>query len=185
VSLANALKTRILAIDNSTNSTAWSLWEGSKLIDYGEITFPGKYTFDRIPVMVEALAGLRDIAQTVKAIYIEKTAMINSRQTVILLAMSAGAALASIANSGVKIIEVPALSWQSYIGVKITAQDKQKIRKDNPGKVNSWYKTAERKLRKQKIMDFVGKQYGIHVETDNLSDALSIGHFVVNKGYNV
>lgn len=185
MSLAEVFEKTVLGIDNSTNSTAYALFKGKQLIDYGEYKFPGKNTFERLVTMAEKLAPLKELAENVDVICIEKTAMINNRQTVIFLAMAAGAAIALVGNDKSKVLEVSAMTYQSFIGNKaFTKQEKQKLLLANPGKSLTWRKAEMRKIRKQRTMDYVNAKFNIEVENDNISDAIALTYYVVSKVFN-
>lgn len=49
---------KVLAIDGSTKSTGWSVFENNKLLDYGLITASNKNVLDRIPVIVNGLMAV-------------------------------------------------------------------------------------------------------------------------------
>jgi len=182
MSLAQIFEKTTLGIDNSTNSTAYALFKGTKLIDYGEFIFPGKNTFQRLVTMGEILQPLKDIASGVDTICIEKTAMINNKQTVIFLAMAAGAAIATVANQQCQILEIPAMTYQSYIGNKaFSRKEKVELKANHPDKSLSWLKEEMRRIRKQRTMDFVNSKFNIDVSSDNISDAIALTAYVVEK----
>lgn len=180
--LAELFEKTVLGIDNSTNSTAYALFKGKQLIDYGEYKFTGKNTFERLVTMAVQLAPLKELAKDVDIICIEKTAMVNNRQTVIFLAMSAGAVIALIGNDKSKVLEIPAMTYQSYIGNKaFTKQEKQDLYLANLGKSISWRKAEMRRIRKQRTMDYVNAKFDIEVENDNISDAIAIATYTTEK----
>jgi hypothetical protein len=70
------------------------------------------------------------------------------------------------------------MSWQSFIGNKILSKDdKAAIREATPLKSETWYKSAERKLRKQRTMDWVKNTFDIEITDDDVSDAFGIGYW--------
>jgi Holliday junction resolvasome RuvABC endonuclease subunit len=179
MALIDLFAKRFISIDNSTNSTSYALWEGSKLIEFGEIVFKGKDTYERLVTIHDALAELREKCVGINDLYIESSAMVNNRKVVILMALAEGAAISAIAHPGMKIHRVSALVWQKAIGNKPwTKAQKDKLKKDNPGKTAGWYKTEERKQRKQYTMDLVEKEFGVKVENDNQSDSLGLGLYI-------
>ena len=180
--LASVFEKTVLGIDNSTQSCAWALFKGRKLIDYGEIIFQGKNTFERLVGMEAALAELKEKCKSVDVICIEKTAFVQSKSTAIYLGMAAGAVISHIANANTKVIELAATTWQNGIGNGIlTTAEKRAIKVANPGKSAAWLKNAGRLQRKQRTIDFVKKQYGVTVDNDNQSDAIALTHFFVNR----
>lgn len=180
--LAGVFEQTTLAIDNSTQSCAWSLWRGSDLIDFGEVIFKGKNTLERLVNMNEALHDLQTKCQKVDVICIEKTIRVNSQRTAILLGMAAGAVIASIANSSTVVCEVEPSTWQSFIGNKLlTAKEKREIKSNNPGKSLTWLKAEYRRVRKQRTIDFVQQKLGVVVNNDNQSDSIGLGYYKVNQ----
>lgn len=174
--LVGLLKTKYIAIDNSTNSTAWSIWQGEDLIDFGEITFKGKDTYERVVSINEALKPLKELCKDINHLYIESSAMVNNRKVVILMALAEGAVISSISHPGMQIHRISALVWQKSIGNKPwTAAQKAQLKKNNPGKTAGWYKTEERRQRKEFTADVVRKALGVEVTTDNQSDSLGLG----------
>lgn len=179
--LADVFEQTVMGIDNSTRSCAWSLFKGTKLVDYGEVVFVGKDTHERLVGMAEALADLKAKCDSVDVICIEKTTFVQSKQTAILMGMAAGAVISHIANKRTKIVEVGPTVWQKYIGNGIlTAKEKKSIKEANPGKSLSWFKAEYRRFRKQRTIDFVLKTYGVSVDNDNQSDSIALSHYYVN-----
>lgn len=172
----------VLSIDNSTQSCAWALWKGKKLVDYGEVEFTGKNTYERLVGMADALKDLKAKCQKVNIICIEKTAFVQSKQTAILMGMAAGAVISHIANANTKILEIPATTWQSYIGNgTLTAKEKRAVKDANPSKNAAWLKNEYRRIRKQRTMDFVKETFGIEVANDNQGDSIALGFYYVSK----
>lgn len=178
--LASIFKQRVLAIDNSTLSCAWALFEGEVLIDHGEVNFVGANTYERLTSMADALTDLKKLCSKVNVICIEKTIYAQSRQTAILLGMASGAVISHLSNVNTKIIEISPITWQSFIGNKLlTTLEKNQIKKNNPGKSVSWLKGEYRRVRKQRTVDFIKNKFGIVVENDNQSDSIGLGYYMV------
>ena len=80
-----------------------------------------------------------------------------------------------------KVIEVHPLKWQGYINnPNFTKSQKEEIKKEFPGKSDSWYKGKIREIRKQKTMDFA-KTLGVITESDNVGDAVGIAWWGANE----
>lgn len=166
---------RIVCIDNSTNSTAWGIFNGKKLESYGEIAFQGKDTYERIVQIRGTLEPLRKECETINDLYIEQTTFVQSQKTVILLGLAEGAAIASISHPKMRIHRISPLVWQKYIGnPPLTAAEKTKLKKDNPGKSANWFKNEQRKIRKQRTMDYINNRFGIAEPSDNICDAFGL-----------
>jgi hypothetical protein len=112
----------------------------------------------------------------------ESAIYVQNKKTVILLAYAFGAVISALINNGAKIEEVSPLAWQNYIGNKpLTKAEKAAIEKDNPGKSKSWYQNKNREFRKQRTMDWAEAEYGIKVDSDNVSDAIGVAHYGYQK----
>jgi Holliday junction resolvasome RuvABC endonuclease subunit len=178
--LIDVFNKRIICIDNSTNSTAYVIFNGAELEDYGEIRFPGKDTYSRIVTMREALEPLREKCKNIDDLYIEQTTFVQSQRTVILLGLAEGAAIASISHPSMKITRVSPLVWQKYIGnPPFTKAEKAELKQNNLTKSANWLKEEMRRLRKQRTVDYVHGRFGIDDPSDNICDAFGLACWVV------
>lgn len=166
---------KLLGVDASTHSFAWALFEGKKLINYGEITFVGKTTFERLADAQRKVYAMRDQLECDEVV-IEAATMVANKKTVIMMAYAFGAIISALARPGVNVREVPPITWQYAIANKpLTREEKVQIKKDNPGRKESWLKNEAREIRKRRTMDWVAKNYGVTVDSNNISDAIAIG----------
>lgn len=169
-----------MSIDASTNSIAFAIFDGPELELCGKINFVGNTTYEKV---VDAAAKIRAFFQAitkVNAIVIEHTVFMNSPKTAADLALVQGSVLGA---AGVKVIRsVAPITWQNYIGnKKLTKEEKLEIRKEHPGKTDSWYKKYERDLRKEKTIHFIDIQYDRLLSDNDIADAIAIGHYAINK----
>jgi hypothetical protein len=177
----NPAPKRIMAIDASTNSLAFSIFDGGKLECFGKVNFVGTVTYEKV---VDAGAKIKAFfdayAKDIDAIVIEHTVFMNSPKTAADLALVQGAILGA---AGVrKIKSVAPITWQNYIGnKKPSKEDLAKIKLDNPGKSDSWIKTQVREQRKQKTIHFIEVQYDRIVKDNDVADAIGIGHYAINN----
>jgi Holliday junction resolvasome RuvABC endonuclease subunit len=170
----------ICAIDASTNSLAFSIFDDGKLIRFGKINFVGTTTYDKV---VDAGAKVKAFFTAfghIDAIVIEHTVFMNSPKTAADLALVQGAILGA---AGVhKIRSVAPITWQNFIGNKKPSKEELiKIKSENPGRSDSWIKTQIRERRKQKTIHFVEVQYDKIVSDNDVADAIGIGHYAVNN----
>jgi Holliday junction resolvasome RuvABC endonuclease subunit len=170
------------AIDASTNSLAFAIFEDNKIIACGKINFAGLTTYDKI---IDAARKTKSFFDNFnfEAIIIEHTVFMNSPKTAAQLAMVQGALLGAASMSGVKKIgSVSPMTWQNYIGnKKLTKEEKSEIQKKNPGKSVSWFKNEERKVRKQRTINFININYDKQLEDDDVADACAIGHWALKN----
>lgn len=168
----------ICAIDASTNSLAFALFSDNELKSYGKIRFSGNDTYQKVGDAARKSKALFEILG-VDAIIIEQTIYANSPKTAANLALSQGAMLGAARIAGVRIIgSTSPMVWQNWIGNKrLSNEEKLEIVKANPGKSKSWLKSQERSLRKSRTIKYVNIQFDIHVDDDDVADAIAIGHW--------
>ena len=172
----------IIAIDASTNSMAFSVFESGKLVKYGKVRFVGTDALYKAgDACRKAIPFFKSIRSD--AIVLESAIYSNSPKTAMQLSLVQGAIIAAAQVAGIRVVKnVAPMAWQNYVGTKLlSATEKQAIVKKNPGKSKSWYKGKEREVRKQKTMDYVNKRYNIKVTDDDVADAIGIGSYVSDK----
>jgi len=174
--------TSIIAVDASTNSMAFSVFEDGRLIKYGKVRFVGADALykagDACKKAIPFFKAFRS-----DAIVLESAIYSNSPKTAMQLSLVQGAIIAAAQVAGIKTVKTVApMAWQNYVGTKLlSAAEKQSIEKKNPGKSKSWYKSKQRELRKKKTMDYVNKRYGIKIDDDDVADAIGIGSYVSDR----
>jgi hypothetical protein len=85
--------------------------------------------------------------------------------------------------TGVKTIKsINPIAWQTFIGNgRLTNEEKSVLRVSSPGKSDSWYKTKERELRKEKTIKFVNTYYDKKTDDNDIADAVGIGHYAIRN----
>ncbi len=173
---------KIMAIDASTNSLAFSVFINNDLHSFGKIKFSGNTPYDKV------LDACRKTSAFIKhydveAIVIEHTVFMNSPKTAADLALVQGSLLGAAGLEGVRSIRsVAPITWQNFIGnKKMSKEESLAIRREFPGKSDSWYKTYERQLRKEKTIHFIDVQYSKEVSDNDVADAIAIGHYAINN----
>ena len=171
----------IMSIDASTNSLAFAIFKNGNLLEFGKINFSGKNTYEKV---IDAGRKVRAFTYAhqrgIEAIVIEHTVFMNSPKTAADLALVQGAILGSAGVNEIK--SVAPITWQNYFGnKKLTKEEQFKIRKDNPGKSDSWYKTYERNFRKERTIKLVNVYYDRVVSDNDVADAIGIGHYALNN----
>jgi hypothetical protein len=174
---------KILAIDASTNSIAFAFYSYKTLQMFGKINFNGNDIYEKVGDACRKTKAFLDQNNLVDAIVIEHTVFMNSPKTAADLALVQGAILGAAHLCGIKLIgKVSPMTWQNYIGnKKITKEEQLLIRKNNPGKSESWYKTYERGIRKQRTIKFIEINYDKKIEDNDVADACGIGHWAINN----
>jgi Holliday junction resolvasome RuvABC endonuclease subunit len=189
VKLAEAIGTKlpktICAIDASTNSLAFAIFDTQQktLESVGKITFKGKDTYEKVMDAGQKVKAFLDMYGGFEAIVIEHTVFMNSPKTAADLALVQGAILGSAGQTGTKVIgKVAPITWQNFIGnKKISKDEKLFIKSQNPGKSDSWLKTHERELRKQRTINFININYDRTITDNDVADACGIGHWALKN----
>jgi hypothetical protein len=174
---------KILAIDASTNSLAFALFFDKNLQSFGKIRYSGVTTYDKVLDAGRKTKAFLDRYAQADAIVIEHTVFMNSPKTAADLALVQGALLGAAGMTGISEVRAVApITWQNFINnKKITKEEKLLIKQQNPGKSDSWLKTYERTLRKEKTINYVNIQYDRSVNDNDVADAIGIGHYAVNN----
>jgi Holliday junction resolvasome RuvABC endonuclease subunit len=189
VKLAEVIGTKlpktICAIDASTNSLAFAIFDTQQktLESVGKITFKGKNTYEKVMDAGQKVKLFLDMYGGFEAIVIEHTVFMNSPKTAADLALVQGAILGSAGQSGTKTIgKVAPITWQNFIGnKKISKDEKLFIKSQNPGKSESWLKSYERDLRKQRTINFININYDRSITDNDVADACGIGHWALKN----
>jgi len=173
----------IFAIDASTNSLAFAIFNKNNLISTGKINFEGKNAYEKVADACKKLNSFFTLYNIVDAIVIEHTVFINSPKVAAELALVQGAILGAAGIHNIKTAgSVSPITWQNYIGNKrFNSKEKQDIMEEFPGKSKAWYKSYERELRKQKTIKFINTYYDKSIEDNDIADACGIGHYAISN----
>jgi Holliday junction resolvasome RuvABC endonuclease subunit len=178
--LAELVKTkayRVLGIDASTNSVAFCLMENDKPIKWGKIEFAGADIYEKIyDAKVKMNAMLNELESDYIAV--EGAILVRSPDAVIKLSYVYGVVIAELMSTGAKVITISPSSWQAYIGNKNpTKIEKDKLKLENPGYADSWYKNKMRQIRKQRTVDYFNKMYSLNLSDFDVADSFGIAHY--------
>lgn len=170
-----------MGIDCSTNSLAFSVFRGTRLIKYGEIFFKGDTVFHRAADAKNKMEALsKDF--NVSFVAIEKTIFARSIDTAIKMAYVAGTVISCLIDGHTEVIEIAPISWQSGIGnPNLTNAEKAKIKRDFPGKSKTWYQNKGREIRKSRTKEWVKKEFDLNIDSDNVTDAIALGFYASAK----
>jgi hypothetical protein len=97
--------------------------------------------------------------------------------------MVQGAIIGGIGLTGINQIgKVSPITWQNYLGnKKLNKEEQLAVRSANPGKSDSWYKSYERNLRKQRTINLIDIIYDKKIEDHDVADACGIGHWAIHN----
>jgi hypothetical protein len=174
---------RILAIDASTTSLAFAVFELGTLEAIGKISFEGNNTYKKVSDSSKKTFAFFSSFDKIDAIVIEHTVFINSPKTAADLALVQGAMLGAASMAGVSMIKsINPIAWQSFIGNnRLTKDEKLRLQAATPGKSISWYKTKEREYRKNRTIKFVNSCYGRNTNDNDVADAIGVGHYAIHN----
>jgi len=171
------------AIDASTNSLAFAYFNNERLEKYGKLKYFGNDIYEKIVDTAHKTEAFFKQFDDLQHIIIEQPIYLNSPKTAANLSMSHGALVGSAALTGVThIASVSPMQWQNWAGNKrLNAEEKNSIRAATPGKSESWYKTYERNLRKERTIRFINMQYDRSITDNDVADACGIGHWAIKN----
>lgn len=171
---------RIMGIDCSTNSVAFSIFDTGIPTSCGEIMFHGANVFERLnDARAKVQAMVDEGVMVADYIGIESAIMVTNQQVAIKLAYVYGAVMGVLMQNKSTVVEVAPITWQSYIGNPLLKPaEKAAIKAANPGKSESWYKNKQREFRKARTMKIAREHFTIPTESDNVGDAIGIGLYI-------
>lgn len=175
---------KICSIDASTNSLAFAIFNEDSLVKFGKINFSGINTYAKVADASRKCASFFELLrEEIDSIIIEHTVYLNSPKTAADLALVQGALLGAAAQNGIRISgSINPIAWQTFIGNgKLNKEEKLQIRKDNPGKSESWYKNFEREFRKLRTIRVTNIAYDIDNDDNDVADAIGVGHYALNN----
>ena len=175
--------TRICAIDASTNSLAYAVFDSKDLKEIGKINFEGNDIYLKVGDAARKTKAYFETVIKADAIVIEHTVFMNSPKTAADLALVQGALLGAAAMCGIRTVgKVSPITWQNYLGnKKLTKEEQILIRSKNPGKSDSWYKSFERQFRKERTVKLIEIIYDKNINDNDVADACGIGHWAINN----
>ena len=184
LSKMNPRPQKICSIDASTNSMAFAIFEGESLRKFGKINFEGRNAYAKVRDSArKCVSFFEQYADQIDSIIIEHTVYMNSPKTAADLALVQGALLGAASQNGIRIAgSINPIAWQTFIGNgKLTKEEKLSIRKEIPGKSESWYKNYEREFRKQRTINVMNINYNINNDDNDIADAIGVGHYAINN----
>lgn len=179
----NESPSTICSIDASTNNLAFAIFEKGSLTSFGKIRFSGKNTYEKVSDSVKKTKAFFDSQKKLDAIVIEHTIYLNSAKTAADLALVQGAMLGGISLAGTRTIKsINPIAWQTFLGnQRLSKDEKDLIRAQNPGKSEAWYKNKDREFRKQRTVDLINKAYSVNVSDNDIADAIGVGHYALHN----
>lgn len=180
VDLKKIKAARVIGIDCSTFSLAYSVWEDGEPVVCGEVFFDGADVYERLNSARELTQELVDKGILVGD-YVGLEAAIGGKSTQVTIKLSYiyGAVLSVLMQNKMEVTTVYPITWQTYIGnPNLTKEERSALRADFPDHKASWYQNEGRKLRKARTLEFAKQYFEIPSNSDNIGDAVGIGYYV-------
>ena len=168
---------KVLGIDASTNSVAFCLMNNGTPVKWGKIEFTGSDIYEKI---YDAKVKVHAMLNELKADYIavEGAVLVRSPDAVIKLSYVYGVVIAELMSTGSKVTTISPTAWQAFIGNKNpTKAEKEKLRAENPGYADSWYKNKMRNIRKQRTVDYFNYKYDLVLKDFDVADSFGIAYY--------
>lgn len=166
----------VVGLDCSTKSLSFCHMENGTPVRWGEVMLNGATAFERI---YDAKTKVSSLGVKADIVVIESAVFVNNMRASISLAYVYGAVLGELMIDNSRVFAVEPLKWQSHIGNKLwTKAQKEALVKEQPDKAKTWYKQEVYRRRKQYTLDWVKKEYGITLESDNVGDSFGLARYV-------
>jgi Holliday junction resolvasome RuvABC endonuclease subunit len=178
--LAKTKAKRVMGIDCSTHSLAFTVFYNRRPERWGKIEFVGNDVFER---MRDAAQKMHELSELFEVDYIvfesAILAKVSNADTTIKLAMVYGVCIAELMNQGTKVVTAKPLEWQSFIGnPNFTKSQKEMVKKERPGMSTGWYSNEIRNRRKQRTMDFFNAKWPkLKLTDDDVGDSMGLAYF--------
>lgn len=155
------IKIKVIAFDQASVNTAYSVWQDSELIRYSMVTADKKIKSHlRLRQMSVKIADVIKQEQPDYVVFEDCQLQAGNAATFQVLCQLQGMIMALLYDAGVNFDVVRPSVWKSFIGVAKGKRDEQKA----------------------KTLDKIEELYQITLkQNDDLADAIGIGHYAVNK----
>jgi Holliday junction resolvasome RuvABC endonuclease subunit len=173
----------IVSFDISTKHLAYAVFTNGELKEYGKLDLMNNAD-DRIGSVAEVVYN-KFKSYDIPVVIYENGYLANSPKTLMELSKISGSLIGGMRLAGVaKFIAIPPITWQVGIGVGPTSPlEMDKLNKKYPGRKISWIKSKNRENRKQLIIDFVNKEFGLELtmKENDQADAIALGYYVLYR----
>lgn len=173
---------KIIGIDASSKSLAFGMIDDqNNLIKYGEI-FMTAADFDlrlyQIRLILET-EFMRDLFNDCDYIIFERAIIGPNKEVALKLAQMFGAMKSVLLGSKARLIEAPPMAWQEAIGNPVLrGKARQQLLLLHPEwKNRSQINKGIRDYRKSLTQSIVLETYGEEIDSDNITDAISLASF--------
>jgi Holliday junction resolvasome RuvABC endonuclease subunit len=166
--------TRVMGIDASSQSFAYSVFQDKVPVEWGILKYTGKDRFERA---VDSYYKVKALMERLDVEYILQEQAVGSvnQQTGLILAQAYGVTMPILIENSHQYDMVSPNEWQALLNRKIMTPTQ--IKKAFPDEKPHFYTEKARHLRKQRNLDWVNDNLGISLpyEANDVGDALCIG----------
>lgn len=180
-SLSKTKASRVMGIDASTNSIAFTIFFNRKPVRWGKIAIQGSDIYQKIG---DANAKIYALYKEfpVDYIAIESAVFVKSPKVAIDLAYVYGSIVGVLVSLGCETITVAPTTWQFHIGNKLlTKVEKENLKVEFPSKSVSWYSNKGREIRKQRTMDYFNKKWPMNLTDNDVGDSCGIAYYAYHQ----
>ena len=165
---------RILAVDQA-RSGAWAVYdyETKTIVDYDIFKVNETYSFEEFLYMITCMLDELVNKYDVDAVFFEDTQYQNNVNTFKKLCWLQGAIISWLQSKGMVYEIISPSQWQNYCNARGRSVKEKKA--------GTTTLAEARRKSKSLTIEYVGKQFGIQTNNDNLADAICIGFYVVNN----
>ena len=127
---------RILALDDSTTKTGWSVFDGAQLIGYGKIEMTQSTPLERISALKQWLLSML-LKWKPDEVIVEDIQQQNNVQLFKVLAQLQGVLLNVIYESKYSFDVIHVSSWRKHCNIK--GKTRKELKKNAQAKIKLWY----------------------------------------------
>lgn len=176
-SLSKSRAKRVMGIDASTKSIAFTIFYNRRPVHFGKVDIEGSDIYAKIGDANRKIYALYKLYE-IDYIAIEGAAFINSPKVAVQLAYVYGSIIGVLVALGCETITVPAMTWQSFIdNPPFKKADKDKLKALYPDKSASWYQNMARQIRKKRTLDYFNKKFKLSLIDDDVADSMGISYY--------
>lgn len=148
---------RILALDDSTTTTGWAVFDNEELVGYGKIEMTQSSPTERIAALKQWMLSMM-VKWNPNRVAIEDIQQQSNVQIFKVLAQLQGVLVNALFESKTDYDIVHVASWRSYCGVK--GRSRTELKKNAQAKIKEWYDVSV---------------------TQDEADAICLGRYAVNE----
>jgi len=172
---------RVLGIDASTQSIAFTLYFNRRPVKWGKINLEGNDIYEKCG---DAAAKTNALLEQLDIDYvaIEQAIYVLNRAIVIKLAYVYGAIIGTTMARGIPCTDVAPVTWMAHIGNNpLTKAQKATFNRKNKKQTKSWRQKELRRQRKQRTIDYFNKRYKMKLSDDDVADSAGVGLYAYEE----